>query len=111
MTFDEWMNEVEVYSTRKERLVEGLHTYRDDVDFVIKWLEAAYKVGYESAPYPADPPFPTYLKPQTSKCSRCGINLNTTMGYVCNNQQCPTFTRVSCVTTMSNTAVQLNEDN
>ena len=57
MTFDEWLDEIENFSTRRERLNE-------DVDFttvmtsnmshnlarrrMYEWLEAAYKVGYEA---------------------------------------------------------------
>lgn len=114
MTFDQWMNEVEVYSTRKERLMEGLVTYRDDHEFVIKWLEAAYNVGYEAGKETTGPltypnPIPSPFPRQIQKCSRCGISLTGAMGYVCNDAQCPTFTRVTCVTTGQHTAVQLNE--
>lgn len=105
MTFDEWMNEVEVYSTRKERLIEGLMTYRDDHEFVIKWLEAAYNVGYKAGfdslgipNYPHIPPsFPTPETQLMRNCSRCGISLTGVMGYVCSDAQCPTFPRVTCV--------------
>lgn len=57
MTFDEWLDEIENFTTRRERLNE-------DVDFaaimtghmshnlartrMYVWLEAAYKVGYEA---------------------------------------------------------------
>ncbi len=57
MTFDEWLDEVEAFSTRRERLNE-------DVDFaavmtgnmshnlarrrMYDWLEAAYNVGFEA---------------------------------------------------------------
>lgn len=57
MTFDEWLDEIENYSTRRERLNE-------EVDFatvmvgdmshtlarkrMYRWLEAAYSVGYEA---------------------------------------------------------------
>jgi hypothetical protein len=55
MTFDEWLDEIENFSTRRERMNE-------DVDFaaimtgnmshnlarrrMYDWLEAAYKIGY-----------------------------------------------------------------
>lgn len=103
MTFEEWMDEVEVYSTRKERLIEGLITYRDDHEFVIKWLEAAYNVGYkagvEAAHTPIFPNYPVNPPPHvpSNNCSRCGVNLAGVMGYVCNDQQCPTFARVTSV--------------
>lgn len=47
MTFDEWLNEVEVYSTRVERLMEELGPPFYDTHILLKWLKAAYKVGYE----------------------------------------------------------------
>ena len=116
MTFEEWMNEVEVYSTRKERLIEGLDTYEYDTEFVVKWLEAAYNVGYKAGieaahtpifpNYPVNPP--PYIPPKN--CSRCGMSLTGATGFVCNDQQCPTFARVTCVTTGQHSAVQLNED-
>ncbi len=57
MTFDEWLDEIEVFSTRRDRLDE-------DVDFaavmtgnmshnlarrrMYEWLQSAYKVGYKA---------------------------------------------------------------
>lgn len=117
MTFDEWMNEVEVYSTRKERLIEGLTTYRDDHEFVIKWLEAAYNVGHKTGiealgfpnyPRPISPTFPMPLVEAGRNCSRCGISLTGAMGYVCSDAQCPTFPRVTCVTTGQHTTSAVN---
>jgi hypothetical protein len=138
MTFDEWLDEIENFATRRERLNE-------DVDFaavmcgnlshnlarrrMYEWLEAAYNVGYAanngeakiaeiekkldqiiallstSKPYqpPTYPTYPTYPKPswpgesQTNKCIKCGLTLTGVMGYVCNDSQCPTFARVTCV--------------
>jgi hypothetical protein len=41
MTFDEWFNDAENYGMRCERF------YYEDAMFIVKWLEAAYQVGYE----------------------------------------------------------------
>lgn len=47
MTFEEWLDEIEVYSTRMERLMDDINspdpTFRD---LILKWLRAAYEVGY-----------------------------------------------------------------
>jgi hypothetical protein len=45
MTFDEWLDEIENYSARWERLRCDI----PDVDSVvlIQWLRAAYDVGYD----------------------------------------------------------------
>lgn len=111
MTFDEWLEEIEVYSARWERL-------ESDVDFaavmmgnmshnlarrrMYSWLEAAYKVGYEAGvestktfPFPnVHPTNPdSHIPPQ--RCSKCGLDLTKPMGYVCNDSQCPTFLRVT----------------
>ena len=45
MTFQEWLDEIEVYGARWERLRCDI----PDVDSVIlmQWLRAAYDVGYE----------------------------------------------------------------
>lgn len=57
MTFDEWLNEIEVFSARRERLNEDVnfeavmtgnmsHSLAQSRMYV--WLEAAYNVGYEA---------------------------------------------------------------
>lgn len=43
MTFDEWLDEIENFGLRRERLGEEL----PESDVLIKWLRAAYEVGYE----------------------------------------------------------------
>lgn len=43
MTFDEWLDEIEVFSSRYERLAGDLPVS----DTLINWLRAAYEVGYE----------------------------------------------------------------
>ena len=49
MTFEEWLDEIEVYGSRRERFFEDLlavespHVPTPDM---IKWLRAAYEVGY-----------------------------------------------------------------
>ena len=49
MTFDEWLDGIEVFSSRLERLYEDLNDYQgDNIEIVLKWLEAAYEVGYEA---------------------------------------------------------------
>ena len=44
MTFDEWLDEIECYGSRRERLGEDLVVS----DALIVWLRAAYDVGYEA---------------------------------------------------------------
>jgi hypothetical protein len=51
MKFKQWIEEVEAYSTREERMYQDL---LDNLDqpltlflTVRKWLEAAYEVGYD----------------------------------------------------------------
>ena len=36
------------------------------------------------------------IYPGARSCSRCGINLTGVMGYVCSDQHCPTFMKVTC---------------
>jgi hypothetical protein len=43
----EWLNEIENYSTRCERLYEEF-TEVKDLKKLRVWLEAAYKVGYQN---------------------------------------------------------------
>lgn len=48
MTFDGWLEEIEVYSTRFERLAGDLgHLTTPEFITLIKWLKEAYSVGYE----------------------------------------------------------------
>ena len=47
MTFDEWLSEVERWSSRHERLCEDF-TEVKDLRKLKEWLEAAYNVGYEA---------------------------------------------------------------
>jgi hypothetical protein len=47
MTFQEWLGEIEAWSTREERLIsdhKGWMTY----ETLIKWLQSAYLVGYDA---------------------------------------------------------------
>jgi len=47
VTFEEWLNETEVFSSRLERLYEDLNDYQgDNIEIITRWLEAAYDVGY-----------------------------------------------------------------
>lgn len=49
MTFEKWLYEPEGWSSRLEHLYEDLNDYQgDNIEIVTKWLEAAYKVGYEA---------------------------------------------------------------
>ena len=48
MTFDEWLDEIEIFSSRRERLY-GDFPEVEDKEKLLKWLEAAYSVGYDRA--------------------------------------------------------------
>ena len=43
VTFEEWLDEIEIFSSRYERLAADLPVS----DALINWLRAAYDVGYE----------------------------------------------------------------
>ena len=51
MKFDEWFNEIEVFSLRSERFFNDLDhhvpTSQGSAQRMVEWLKAAYKVGYE----------------------------------------------------------------
>ena len=54
MRFDDWINEMEGYSSRLERAYEELvhHRYNDNHSFwktVLSWLKSAYLVGLEES--------------------------------------------------------------
>ena len=46
-------------------------------------------------PMPTTPPTQP-VWPGVRNCSKCGINLDGVMGYVCSDQACPTFMKVTC---------------
>ena len=46
MIMDEWLDEIEVFSLRRERLYEDFPEVKDK-EKLLKWLEAAYNVGFE----------------------------------------------------------------
>lgn len=49
MTFEKWLYEPEGWSSKLEQLYEDLNDYQgDNIEIVTKWLESAYKVGYEA---------------------------------------------------------------
>lgn len=49
MTFEQWLNEIEAFSSRLERLYEDLNDYQgDNIEIITQWLKAAYNVGYEA---------------------------------------------------------------
>lgn len=48
MTFDEWLDEIEVFASRLERLY-GDFPEVEDKEKLLKWLKAAYSVGYDEA--------------------------------------------------------------
>ena len=48
MTFKDWLQEVEVFSTREQRLHSTFaHMDGHDWNALMEWLEAAYRVGYQ----------------------------------------------------------------
>ena len=48
MTFDEWLNEGESWSIRRERMLEDIQVDPDNMDSLFKWLKAAYDTGHQS---------------------------------------------------------------
>ena len=74
----------------------------DKLDRILEKLDRIIDLlSKEKSPYSPSYP-PTYPGPdvlqQPFKCSRCGLRLDQVMGYVCNDSQCPTFTRITSVT-------------
>jgi len=47
MIFDDWFNEVEVFSLRSERFYDGVDKFINDL--ILSWIKAAYEAGYEHA--------------------------------------------------------------
>lgn len=53
MTFDEWLEETELFSTRSERFFNDLDHHKDgskgSYNRMVEWLKAAYLVGHDHA--------------------------------------------------------------
>ena len=51
----------------------------------------------ESGRYPYNQPiWPTTPSQYTLQCSKCGMKLSGVMGYVCADNDCPTFLKATC---------------
>lgn len=108
MTFEDWFDEIEGYATRGERFIEDWMTSQTCPQMGKDWLKAAYNAGFKQGqstlsgvhgvptpPYekPMPPPFTPNPWPGVRSCSKCGLKLDGVMGYVCNDQYCPTFAK------------------
>jgi len=55
MTFEEWFNEIELYSLRGERFYNDLDHHNPNSqkanERMVSWLKAAYEAGYEHGLY------------------------------------------------------------
>lgn len=45
--FNEWLDEGESWGVRRERMLEDIQVDPDNMNSLFKWLEAAYKHGYD----------------------------------------------------------------
>lgn len=89
---------------------KSYHEKLDEIQRDLAWIvQYLLKMNQPIQPPPYNP-WPGGIMPVLPrKCPRCGLDLSGAMAYVCNDQQCPTFARVTCVTTGQHSAVQLNE--
>lgn len=70
----------------------------DKLDRILEKLDRIIDLlPKEKTPYAPTYPGPNVLQ-QPLKCLECGMRLDRVMGYVCNNSQCPTFTRITSTT-------------
>lgn len=53
MTFDEWLDEIEVFSIRRERYLDDLDHHKEgsngSYNRMLVWLKAAYEAGHNHA--------------------------------------------------------------
>ena len=58
MSFNRWLEGVETYSTRLERLhATFAHYDKNDWNALMRWLDAAYEVGYHDGKLDKEVPF------------------------------------------------------
>ena len=95
--FRQHINDMGLY-----QLMEMLATWPDEDQPTIEPLPTfipptpPYKYDPLPYPYPYPAPFTPNPWPGVRNCSKCGINLDGVMGYVCSDANCPTFMKVTC---------------
>jgi hypothetical protein len=98
-----------------EQIQQDIETIKRDISWIIQHLLNQSKPiqpppyipnsptipKWPTVPTPFPRPMPTTpptqpVWPGVRNCSKCGINLDGVMGYVCGDTNCPTFLKVTC---------------
>jgi hypothetical protein len=81
---------------------EKLDKIQNDLNWIIRYLLQRDALNQPPPFVPPHPPYkydpPVWPGPTLSKktCSKCGMSLDGVMGYVCGDNNCPTFLKVTC---------------
>ena len=91
-------NKLEQYETRlgniekmETTLMDRLDKIESRVNLLNPFIQPMQPIQPGS---PWNPPVQPFI--QSSTCAKCGLNLSSSMGYVCSSPDCPIFSRVTC---------------
>ena len=68
-------------------------SYSECFELILDRLDNIEKMIHDMPTPPPLAPQPYILR---NSCTKCGMSLEGVMGYVCSDQNCPTFMKVTC---------------
>lgn len=96
------MSLYQLMETLEEWEEEALVPAEPSLQKLLNDMVEKFKEQHNYPPMEQTPSFPRpYIKYPTQndpkpKCQKCGISLSGVMGYVCRDNHCPTFMKVTC---------------
>jgi hypothetical protein len=79
----------------RNRAIEQIQSDVEDIKRDIAWIIQYLLKQNQPIQPPPYVPYPPGNTPPV-KCSKCGIEFKSPMGYVCADTHCPTFLKVTC---------------
>ena len=102
MTREQLLGQIIYLQKKLSRLNEDkLDKIQNDINWIVQYLLKQDKPVQPPPFIPPQPPYqynPLYPEVNSAKpqCRKCGMQLDKVMGYVCGDNNCPTFMKVTC---------------